>query len=55
MGLYSSMTKHGRKMATGLKKEDVLGMTSWRLKCEQEGTLEQYTRVIGDAYLGGKL
>jgi len=55
MGLYSSMTKHGRKMTTGLKKEDVIGMTRWRLKCEQEGTLDQYTRVIGDAYVGGKL
>ena len=38
MGLYSSMTKHGRKMTTGLKKEDVIGMTRWRLKCEQEGS-----------------
>ena len=55
MGLYSSMPKQGRKMTTGLKKEDVFGMTRWRLKCEQDVTLDQYTRVIGDAYVSGKL
>ena len=55
MGLWSTETKEGRKMLTGLKKEDVVSMTRWHLKCEQEGTLDQYTRVIGDAYVGGKL
>ena len=54
-GLWQSETKQGRKMTTGLKKEDVIGMTRWRLKCEQEGTLDQHTRVIGDAYVSGKL
>ena len=55
MGLWSTETKEGRKMLTGLKKDDVVSMTRWHLKCEQEGTLDQYTRVIGDAYVGGKL
>ena len=55
MGLWSTETKEGRKMLTGLHKEDVVSMTRWHLKCEQEGTLDQYTRVIGDAYVGGKL
>ena len=55
MGLWSTETKEGRKMLTGMKKEDVVSMTRWHLKCEQEGTLDQYTRVIGDAYVGGKL
>ena len=55
MGLWSTETKEGRKMLTGLKKEDVVSMTRWHLKCEQDGTLDQYTRVIGDAYVGGKL
>ena len=55
MGLWSTETKEGRKMLTGMKKEDVVSMTRWHLKGEQEGTLDQYTRVIGDAYVGGKL
>ena len=54
-GLFSSMTKEGRKMLTGLHEKEVVTMTRWHLKCEQEGTLDQYTRVIGDAFVGGKL
>jgi len=54
-GLYSSMTKEGRKMSTGGTEDGVIGMTRWTLKCEQEGTLDQYTRVIGDSFVGGKL
>ena len=54
-GLYSSMTKEGRKMSTGSTHDSVVSMTRWRLKCEQEGTLDQYTRVIGDSFVGGKL
>jgi hypothetical protein len=54
-GLYTTMTKQGRKMLTGGTREGVITMTHWHLKCEQEGTLDQYTRVIGDAYVGGKL
>ena len=53
--LYSSMTKQGRKMRTGATKEGVTELTRWHLKCEQDGTLEQYTRVVGDAFVGGKL
>jgi len=54
-GLHTSMTKQGRKMLTGLTKEAVVTMTRWHLKCEQEGTLEQYSRVVGSAIVGGKL
>ena len=54
-GLYSSMTKQGRQMMTGATKDGVTLMTRWHLKCEQDGTLEQYTRVVGDAFVGGKL
>ena len=53
--LYSSMTKQGRKMMTGATKDSVTLMTRWHLKCEQDGTLEQYTRVVGDGFVGGKL
>ena len=54
-GLHTTMTKQGRKMLTGLKKEDVVSMTRWHLKCEQDGTLEKYSRVVGSAIVGGKL
>ena len=54
-GLHSTMTVKGRKMLTGLRKQDVIIMTRWHLKCEQEGTLDDYSRVIGDATVSGKL
>ena len=54
-GLFSTMTKEGRSMLTGGTKDGVIVMTRWHLKCEQDGTLEQYTRVVGDAFVGGKL
>jgi|TARA_B100001094_G_scaffold221616_1_gene215694 hypothetical protein len=54
-GLFSSMTKEGRKMLTGAIKDNVTFMTRWHLKCEQDGTLEQYTRVVGDGFVSGKL
>jgi len=54
-GLHSTMTIEGRKMLTGLKKKDVIDMTRWHLKCEQDGTLDDYTRVINSGVVGGKL
>ena len=54
-GLYSSMTKQGRQMMTGGTKDGVVVMTRWHLKCEQDGTLEQYTRVVGSGTVDGKL
>lgn len=54
-GLYTTMTKQGRNMLTGATKDGVVNMTRWHLKCEQEGTLEQYTRVVGSAVVSGKL
>ena len=48
-GLFSSMTKDGRKMLTGGIKENVTIMTRWHLKCEQEGTLHLYTTVVNSS------
>ena len=45
-GLYSTMTKDGRNMLTGGTKDGVITMTRWHLKCEQDGTLKDYTRVM---------
>ena len=46
VGLHETMTIKGRKMLTGLKEKDVVEMTRWHLKCEQDGTLHLYTRVV---------
>jgi len=54
-GLHSTMTKEGRKMLTGLQKKDVVDMTRWHLKCEQDGTLDDYSYVVGDSFVSGKL
>ena len=54
-GLWTTETKEGRGMMTGATRDAVVVMTRWHLKCEQDGTLEQYTRVVGDAFVGGKL
>ena len=54
-GLHSTMTVQGRKMLTGLHKKDVIEMTRWHLKCEIDGTLDDYSRVIGSAIVDGKL
>ena len=54
-GLFSTMTNEGRKMLTGGTKDAAVTMTRWHLKCEQDGTLDQHSRVIGSAIVGGKL
>jgi len=54
-GLYSTMTKEGRKMLTGGTYDSVVNTTRWQLKCEQEGTLHLYTRVVNSGVVGGKL
>ena len=53
-GLYSTMTKEGRRMMTGATKDGVTTMTRWHLKCEQDGTLHLYTRVV-NVTMGVKL
>jgi hypothetical protein len=54
-GLHSTMTKEGRKMLTSLEKDEAIKMTRWHLKCEQDGTMKDYTYIIGDAFVSGKL
>jgi len=48
------MTKEGRRMMTGATKDGVTTMTRWHLKCEQDGTLHLYTRVV-NVTMGVKL
>jgi hypothetical protein len=56
-GMYTSVLKDplGRHFITGATSKAVLTMTRWHLKCLQEGTLEERTRVVNSGVVGGKL
>lgn len=56
-GLYTSILKDplGQHFITGATEEGVLQVTRWHLKSLQEGTLDQYTRVVNSGVVGGKL
>ena len=54
-GLFSSMTTEGRGMLTGAVRDNVIMMTRWHLKCEQEGWPEGSVRVVGSGVVSGKL
>ena len=56
-GLYTSILKNplGQHFITGATREGVITMTRWHLMCLQEGTLGDYTTVIGSSVVSGKL
>ena len=56
-GLHVSILKepYGAHFLTGLNYEDVLKMTRWHLKCLQDGTIQNYSRVVNSGVVGGKL
>ena len=56
-GLYVSILKNplGAHFLTGATKDGVIKTTRWHLMSLQEGTLDQYTRVVNDGFVGGKL
>ena len=56
-GLYTSILKDplGAHFITGATCEGVLTVSRWHLKCLQEGTLDEYTRVVNSGVVGGKL
>jgi hypothetical protein len=47
-GMYKSILKSGEDFLTGATYDGVLQMSRWHLKCEQDGTLHLYTRVVGN-------
>ncbi len=53
--MWKSVMKDGKDFLYGLERENVLLMTRWHLKCLQDGTLDKYTRVVGDGIVSGKL
>jgi hypothetical protein len=56
-GLFTSILKEplGQHFITGATEEGVIKTTRWHLKCLQDGTLEDYTRVVNSGVVGGKL
>ena len=56
-GLHTSILKEplGAHFLTGLHYEDVVKVTRWHLKCLQDGSIDEYTRVINSGVVGGKL
>ena len=56
-GLFTSILKEplGQHFITGATHEGVLTMSRRHLKCLQDGTLDDYTRVVNSGVVGGKL
>ena len=56
-GLFTSVMKEplGQHFITGATYDAVLTISRWHLKCLQEGTLDDYTRVVNSGVVGGKL
>ena len=56
-GLFTSVMREplGQHFITGATYNAVLTMSRWHLKCLQEGTLQDYTRVVNSGVVGGKL
>ena len=54
--MWKSIRKDtGNDFLFGMTKEIVTDMSRWHLKCEIDGTLDDYTRVINSGVVGGKL
>lgn len=56
-GLYTSVLKNplGGHFITGATYDGVLKMSRWHLKCLQDGTLEDHSRVVNSGIVSGKL
>jgi len=53
--LWKSVLKDGKDFLFGIDRQVVLDMSRWHLKCLQDGTLNDYTRVVNSGVVGGKL
>ena len=56
-GLFTSVLKEplGQHFITGATEDGVIQVTRWHLKCLQDGSLQNYSRVINSGVVGGKL
>ena len=53
--MWKSVLKNGEDFLFGLERQTVLEVSRWHLKCIQDGTLDQHTRIVNDGKVGGKL
>jgi len=56
-GMHTSILKNplGAHFITGLEYDTVVEVTRWHLKSIQDDVLDEYTRVVNDGFVGGKL
>ena len=57
-GLYTSILKEpilGAHFITGATEDGVIEVSRWHLKCLQDGSLDDYSRVVNSGVVGGKL
>lgn len=57
-GMYTSVLKEpilGAHFISGLQEDIVIRVTRWHLKGIQDGSIDDYTRVVNDGFVGGKL
>ena len=56
-GLFTSILKEplGAHFLTGATEDGIIEMSRWHLKCLQDGTLQNYTRVVNSGTVSGKL
>ena len=56
-GLYTSILRNplGQHFITGATEEGVIIISRWHLKCIQDGSLQDYTRIVNSGVVGGKL
>ena len=56
-GLFISVLKEplGQHFLTGATKDGVINMSRWHLMCLQDGSLQDYSRVINSGVVAGKL
>ena len=56
-GLHTSILKepYGAHFITGGTEDGVLQMTRWQLKCIQDGSLDDNSRIVNSGVVGGKL
>ena len=56
-GLHTSVLKDplGAHFITGLHEKDVIHMTRWHLKCLQDGTIDDHSKIVNSGVVGGKL
>ena len=57
-GLYTSVLKEpilGAHFITGATEDGVIEVSRWHLKCLQDGSLDDHSRIVNSGVVGGKL